>query len=316
MSDTQREVVTLDVTVPATPETVYGIVADLSSWPQYHPPAIHAEVCHRDVSGVLVQHWAVVDRTTVRTWKARWQFDPGSHRIRFAHETPPAPLLALDGEWAFDAEPGNTCRVTLRHTLSYAPGDGERARDLAASVARNTQELLETARDTATRRAELRSLVLSFEDTVYIAGSVRDAYAFLYEAGAWPDRLPHVFRLDLEETTPGIQFFDMQTKAPDGSMHTTRSVRICRPHHLIVYKQTVLPALLDAHTGHWSLLETPEGVLASARHTVTIKRSALGLLGADATLQDARRYLRRSLSTHSVRNLHLTKDYAEELAGV
>jgi C7-C12 aromatase (ARO/CYC) len=33
-------------------------------------------------------------------------------------------------------------------------------------------------------------------------------------------------------------------------------------------------------------------------------------------VQDARRYLRRNLSAHSVRNLHLAKDYAEERAGV
>ncbi|MFI7146071.1 aromatase/cyclase [Nonomuraea sp. NPDC050022] len=316
MSEMQREVVVRDVTVPATAETVYAIVADLSSWPQFHPWAVHAEVCRRDISGTLVQHWALTDRAAVRTWRARWQFDPAVRRIRFTHETPPAPLRSLEGEWTFDDRPGGTCQVTLRHTMTCLPGERDQVRDLALGIERNTQELLETARDTATRWEELRSLVLSFEDRVFIAGSIHDAYTFLYEAGAWPDRIPHVSRLVLEEPSPGIQFFDMDTKAPDGSTHSTRSVRVCRPHHLIVYKQTVLPALLDAHTGHWSFLETPEGVLASARHTVTIKRSALGLLGDTATVSDARRYLRRALSIHSVRNLNLAKDHAEEPAGV
>ncbi|MFI6317041.1 aromatase/cyclase [Nonomuraea sp. NPDC050556] len=316
MWEMQSEVVAREITVPAPAETLYAIVADVSSWPQFHPSAVHAEVCLRDLSGTLIRHWALADHESVRTWRARWQFDPAANRIRFAHETPPAPFRSLSGEWAFADLPDGSCQVTLRHTLTFLPGDRERAEAMVAVVARNTQELLDSARDAATRREELRSLVLSFEDRVFIAGSIRDVYTFLYEANEWPDRIPHVSRLALEQPAPDIQFFDMDTKAPDGSTHSTRSVRVCRPNHLIVYKQIVLPALLDAHTGHWSFLETPEGVLASARHTVTIKRSALGLLGDEATLSDARRYLRRALSIHSVRNLNLAKEYAEELAGV
>jgi C7-C12 aromatase (ARO/CYC) len=315
MPETQTQDVTLQVTVPAPPEAVYTVVSDLSSWPQYHPSAVHAEICERDSTGVLVQHWAVTGPSSVRTWRARWEFDPGRHLIRFVHERPPAPLTALEGAWILEPEDGG-CRVLLRHTLTYAPADHDAAQAITATLTRNARELLETARDTVTRREQLRSLVLSFEDTVFIAGAAKDVYAFLYDAAAWPDRLPHVARLDLEEPVPGVQFFDMETKAPDGSLHTTRSVRICLPDRLIVYKQTKLPALLDAHTGHWSLVETPEGVLASARHTVTIKPSALGLLGDTATVPQARRYLRRSLSVHSVRNLTLAKDYAEGLAGV
>ncbi|KAA9166519.1 aromatase [Amycolatopsis acidicola] len=315
MPENQREVVTGDVTVAATADAAYATVADLSSWPQFHPPAVHAEVLRRDPGGTLVRHWAVTGRASARTWQARWEFDPAARRIRFSHETPPAPLSTLEGEWVFADEHEGTCRATLSHTLTYPPGDEARVRDLVRGIARNTEELLQTARDTAARREELRSLVITFEDTVFIAGSVHDAYTFLYDAAAWPDRLPHVARLELEEPTPGIQFFDMDTKAPDGSTHTTRSVRVCRAPHLIVYKQTVTPALLDAHTGRWSFVETPEGVLASARHTATIKRSALGLLGVGTTVRDARRYLRKALSTHSVRNLQLAKEYAEERAG-
>lgn len=316
MSETKREIVTRDAVVPASPDIVRAIVADLQSWPQYHPPAVHAEILDRDPSGTLVQHWAVADDTSVRTWRARWELDTDEHRIRFAHLSPPPPLRSLDGEWIFGPGPDGTCRASLSHTLTYAATDQDRVRSVAAAIARNTQALLDTARDTATRAEELRSLVISFQDTVFIGGLVRDAYAFLHDAAAWPDRLPHVVRLDLQEPAPGVQFFDMDTKAPDGSTHSTRSVRICLPHHLIVYKQLVPPALLDAHTGHWSFVETPEGVLAMARHTATIKRSALCLLGETATVMDARRYLRRVLSGHSVRNLHLAKDYAQELAGV
>jgi C7-C12 aromatase (ARO/CYC) len=316
MAEIQREVVAREVTIPAAAETVYINVADLSSWPQFHPAAVHAETVRRDLDGVLVRHWALAGGSSVRTWESRWQFDPAARRIRFTHESPPAPLRSLEGEWTFEDRPDGACRASLSHTFTFDAADRDRTEAIAASLTRNTQELLDTARDTAARREELGSLVLSFEDSLFVAGAVRDVYTFLYEAAAWPDRLPHVSRLVLQEETPNIQFFDMETKAPDGSVHSTRSVRVCRPEHLIVYKQTVLPALLDAHTGHWRMVETPEGVLASARHTVTIKRSALPLLGEHTTVNDARRYLRRSLSVHAVRNLTLAKDYAEELAGV
>jgi len=265
MAEIQREVVAREVTIPAAAETVYINVADLSSWPQFHPAAVHAETVRRDLDGVLVRHWALAGGSSVRTWESRWQFDPAARRIRFTHESPPAPLRSLEGEWTFEDRPDGACRASLSHTFTFDAADRDRTEAIAASLTRNTQELLDTARDTA---------------------------------------------------APNIQFFDMETKAPDGSVHSTRSVRVCRPEHLIVYKQTVLPALLDAHTGHWRMVETPEGVLASARHTVTIKRSALPLLGEHTTVNDARRYLRRSLSVHAVRNLTLAKDYAEELAGV
>jgi len=113
-----------------------------------------------------------------------------------------------------------------------------------------------------------------------------------------------------------VQFFDMDTRTPDGASHTTRSVRLCFAPDLIVYKQIRLPKLLDAHTGHWKLDSTPEGTVATARHTATIKPSALSLLGPDTTVAGARRYLRRVLSANSLNTLRRAKDFAEERAGV
>jgi C7-C12 aromatase (ARO/CYC) len=100
---------------------------------------------------------------------------------------------------------------------------------------------------------------------------------------------------------------------PEGRAHTTRSVRICRPGK-IIYKQISLPSVLDAHTGHWQLDETPEGVMATARHTATIKPSALHMFGDNATIADARRYLRRVLSTNSLQTLRHAQTFAEERA--
>ena len=171
-----------------------------------------------------------------------------------------------------------------------------------------------TLRYAAERHDELSGLIISFEDPLFAAGCVRDAYTYLYEADKWPDRIPHVVRLELTEQVENIQFFDLDTASADGPKHTTRSVRICLPNQKIVYKQTQPPAMVTAHTGHWLFTETPEGLILSARHTCTIRPEGLHLLGEGTTVAQARRYLRKLLSTNSMGNLRLAKAYAEERA--
>ncbi|GAA0941801.1 hypothetical protein GCM10009558_056440 [Virgisporangium aurantiacum] len=154
---------------------------------------------------------------------------------------------------------------------------------------------------------------LDFTDSVEVKGSVADVYEFLYRADAWPERLPHVARVALTEETPGVQTLEMDTGSPDGSTHTTRSVRICWPAGRIVYKQTELPALLGVHTGEWRLTGGPEVVVASSRHVVRIDPTAVpAVLGPDATVDEAAAKVRAALSTNSLTTLRAAKAYAEE----
>jgi aromatase len=119
----------------------------------------------------------------------------------------------------------------------------------------------------------------------------------------------------LEEDTPGLQTLEMDTRAKDGSTHTTRSYRVTFPHHRIAYKQVTLPALMTLHTGYWTFTETADGVAASSQHTVTINTANIaGILGADATVEDAKTFVRDALSTNSRATLGHAKDYAEARA--
>ncbi|RLQ03047.1 SRPBCC family protein, partial [Micromonospora sp. CV4] len=104
---------------------------------------------------------------------------------------------------------------------------------------------------TAAELADLDELLFTFDDTVRIRGTAEAVYDYLYRADLWPERLPHVASLHLVEDEPGLQVMEMDTKAPDGSTHTTKSVRIGFPRRKIVYKQTVLPNAMAAHTGSW-----------------------------------------------------------------
>jgi hypothetical protein len=152
------------------------------------------------------------------------------------------PAAEIRGEWVFTELAPNRTQVELRHHVS-APADADLGPRLDW-IEQDSKEHLDTLRDTAERRAELDELVLSFTDPLFIAGSIEDAYDYLYRADLWPERIPHVVGLAVTEDEPNIQFFDMDTKGPDGGTHTVRSVRICMPPRLIVYKQIVLPAML------------------------------------------------------------------------
>ncbi|MGH3938171.1 MAG: SRPBCC family protein [Pseudonocardiaceae bacterium] len=296
--------------VTAPPGLVYDLVAGLQDWSQFHGPSVHAEPLGHQDGAELFRHWWVIDDRTVRTWQACWRFDRERLRIGYEFDSDEPAVAGSRGEWTFVKISDSSTEVRVAQA---AAGDGDHD---AARAERDLRELLDSVVNAAERDAERQDLVVDFEDPLFVAGSIDDAYAYLYEADKWPERIPHVSRLVLEENVPNIQFFDMDTKTPDGSAHTTRSVRICLPGNKIVYKQIHLPKLLDGHTGHWKFTPTREGFILGARHTATIKPAALPILGPGTSVLDARKYLRRVLSANSMSNLRLAKAHAEEIAGV
>lgn len=293
--------------------TVFGLVTDIARWPQFHQSAVHAELVHSNEKGDLIQYWSLVDDATARTWRTVRRTDRSARRITFTYMDPEPPATEIGGEWVFTELAPNRTQAELRYRIT-APYDADLG-SLLDRIDQDCKEHLDTLRDTAERCGELEELVLSFTDPLFIAGSIEDAYDYLYRADLWPERIPHVVGLTMTEVVPNIQFFDMDTKGPDGSVHTVRSVRVCLPPNLMVYKQIALPEILEAHTGHWRFTEVPEGVIAEARHSSTIKPTALSLLGSGTTIGDARRFLRRLLSGNSMSNLTLAKKFAEERAG-
>ncbi|MEV5935232.1 aromatase/cyclase [Streptomyces sp. NPDC052079] len=315
MPNSQQYSVRDEILVAAPAERVRSLVDDVVGWTQLHAPAVHAHVLRDAGDERLIRHWAVTGRDSVRTWTARHTRSADGSRISFAHVAPEAPFASIEGAWTFQERDGKT-RVEMRHDFTLSEGSAGLADELTARLREGSRAYLSTLGHAAENHVELDRLIISFADSLFIAGDIKDAYDYLWEADKWEERIPHIVKLDLEEPAPGVQFFDMLTSTPDGSSHRTRSVRVTVEPDIIVYKQTELPALLDGHTGHWKFTRTPEGVIAEARHTATIKPSALHILGEGTTVQDVRNYLRRVLSANSVSNLRLAKAYAEERAGV
>jgi C7-C12 aromatase (ARO/CYC) len=298
------------ITVAGPAEDAFDVVADVSRWHQLFTPIVHVEQSEITDGGDLVRAWALRGNETVRSWASRRELDRAGLRISFRNE-PGGDGPDARGTWTFVNEPGGTSTVTLRHDVNAPAAAAAKIRE---ELGRHSTQQLEELKYAAENRKELENLIVDFEDPLYVAGSAEDAYELLYEADKWPERIPHVAALTMTEDVKNIQFFDMDTKTQDGRPHTTRSVRVCFPHTKIVYKQIKLPPLLTAHTGHWLFTPVPEGIMVSARHTATIKPSALHLLRPDATVADARRYLRKQLAANSMGNLRLAKAFAEERA--
>jgi aromatase len=297
-----------EITINAPARTVYGLIADVANWPQIFPPSVHVEYVERAERSERIRIWATANGTA-KTWISRRELDPDNLRVDFRQEVSQPPVAGMGGVWIVEPVTEDSCRVRLLHDYRAIDDDPAALEWIDKAVDRNSHAELGALRDNAEQASEL----LSFDDTVRVDGRAQDVYDFINDAQLWQERLPHVAQVSLEESTPGLQLLEMDTRTKDGSTHRTQSVRVCRPHSKIVYKQTKVPALMTMHTGHWHIEEHPDGGLAvTSRHTVRINEDNItAVLGVSAGVTEAREYVRRALSTNSLATLGHATTYAE-----
>lgn len=301
---------TIEIAAPAP--DVYGLIADVRQWPRIFPPTVHVEQVERSGGGERIQIWATANGTA-KTWTSRRALDPRALRIEFRQEVSAPPVASMGGAWIVEPLGDRRSLVRLLHDYRAIGDDPAGLAWIDEAVDRNSRsELAALKANVELVTGAGDQLTTSFTDTVGIDGTGKDVYEFLYEADLWRERLPHVDRVVLTEDSPGLQTLEMDTRAKDGSTHTTRSVRVCFPHQAIVYKQTTLPALLTLHTGRWQIVDDDAGVRVSSQHTVVIDPDAVTrVLGPDATTATALDFVRSALSTNSLATLTLAKQYAE-----
>ncbi|KAB2343602.1 FAD-dependent monooxygenase [Actinomadura rudentiformis] len=302
-----------EINVAAPADRVYALIADVGTWPEIFPPTVHAECVERDGNSELIRLWATANGTA-KTWTSRRRHDPDRRSVSFRQERSQHPVGGMGGEWVVEPVSGSECRVRLLHDFFAASDDPADLDWISQAVDRNSMAELQALKTSA----ELTGPdgLITFDDTVTIDGTAKDVYDFLNEAQLWSQRLPHVAKVSLEEETPGLQILEMDTRTKDGHVHTTRSVRVCQPYTSIVYKQTVLPALLMLHTGRWLIEEHDGGVSVTSRHTVRINTERVTeVLGDDADAQTAQEFVRNALSGNSMATLRLAKAHAEASEG-
>ncbi|MCE7081088.1 aromatase/cyclase [Streptomyces sp. ST2-7A] len=300
----------LEVAAPA--RAVYELIVGVTEWPRIFPPSIHVERLDGSENEERIRVWATANNT-VKTWTSRRELDAAGLRVRFRQEVSQPPVHGMGGEWIIEERPGG-CLVRLLHDFRAVGDDPENTAWITRAVDRNSDAELAALRATAERGAGGDDeLLLVFDDEVPVSADPGEVYAFIRDGGQWDLRLPHVTRVVLEEPAPDIQLLEMDTRTKDGSVHTTRSVRVCFPTERIVYKQLQPPALMSAHTGRWTFRPsaTGSGGVVASRHTVVINPAKVtGVLGAGATVADARRFVRDALSANSTATIRAADTFA------
>ncbi|MBT2444505.1 aromatase/cyclase [Streptomyces sp. ISL-36] len=302
-----------ETTVAAPAATVHRLISEVENWPRTFPATVH--VAHEEApeGEQRLRVWDTADGDAApRSWGLRRIVQDAELRVNFELLTTEPPLASLGGAWLVEPLGENSSRVRLLQEFRAAGDDPAELDRIAERVARDAVAQLAALKENVEFAHGAQEVTFSFEDTVHIDGSAKDVYDFVNEAGLWSERLPHVASVRLTEDTPGVQTLEMDTRAKDGSVHTTKSYRVTFPHHKIAYKQVTLPALMTLHTGYWTFRETETGVAASSQHTVTLNTDNITrILGPDATVADARAYVHTALSTNSRATLNHAKTHAE-----
>ncbi|MFI8192472.1 aromatase/cyclase [Streptomyces sp. NPDC085946] len=303
-----------EITISAPATAVYRLIAEVENWPRIFPPTIHVDHVEKSENTERIRIWATANGEA-KNWTSRRTLDPEGLRIGFRQEVSAPPVASMGGTWVIEPVSDSVSRVRLLHDYRAVDDDPAGLAWIDEAVDRNSRSELAALKRNVELATAQEDLTFSFEDTVQIAGSAKDVYDFVNDAHLWAERLPHVASVRLEEDTPGLQTLEMDTRAKDGSVHTTKSYRVTFPHRKIAYKQVTLPALMTLHTGYWTFTETETGTAASSQHTVTLNTENIArILGADATVADAREYVQSALSTNSRATLGHAKDYAEARA--
>lgn len=299
------------VQVAAPAGVVYGLLADTARWPLYFSPNIHVEQLESDGERKRLRMWCLVGGQ-LTSWISWLHLDPVERRVEVRQEPAAAGMELLGGSiHVLSKGPANS-ELELRYNRRVAkdlPDDVawvERARGVAGRAQ------LADLKHLSERWTQLDDLMLSCEESIRINGPAELVYDVLFRAGDWPQLVPHITRVDLQEEAPGVHHMTLETLTDHGSEHTA-VVRMCFPHAgRIVYKQTTPTTLLAAHTGEWSVLPDEYGVTVLAQHSAVLREeNVAAVLGERADIQRARRYVRDELGQKDRILLSHVKEHAE-----
>ncbi|MBE8516234.1 aromatase/cyclase [Amycolatopsis sp. H6(2020)] len=282
----------------ASPEVLYGLIADAASWPAVFGPCVHVRYLERGPGWERFELWAMTN-DEVRSWTSRRELDATARTVAFRQEHSKAPITAMTGQWSFRPHPDGT-EIVLRHAFG-TDGSAGSADWVDAALDRNSHEELAALDRVAAQAGEPSDeAVFSFADTVELPGPRSAVYDFVHRADLWAERLPHVARTRLDERPGDVQLLEMTTRTQDGATHDTRSIRVCERDEWIAYKQVSPPALLLGHSGLWSFAEENGVTRVTARHTAVLSPEGVArVLGPGTEPDEARAYVRDALSRNS-----------------
>lgn len=316
----QQRTVEHSITARAPAPVLFRLIAEVEGWPQLFGPALYVQILDRGARAERFRMWALVG-DEVRSWTSWRHLDRARMRIDFRQEHSQAPISTMAGWWCFEPRGNDITRIVLRHTYTITGDNVDQSAWIQDGIDRNSGVELAALKAWAERGQLTDELLLSFTDQMILPATAADAYAFLYRADLWPERVPHVHRVAVTEQAqaspsadnePAVQLLDMETVDMAGRAHITRSIRLCFPHGLIAYKQIAVPDLLLAHSGAWSLAAAGGGVEVTARHLAVLDPDGVSrVLGQGTSLASARAQIRQMLGANSLATLRAAKSFLE-----
>ncbi|WP_407564770.1 aromatase/cyclase [Streptomyces sp. 184] len=298
-------------TVAAPPTVAYGLLADAPGWPRLFPSVVHVEQAPAGPGEDTLRLWTTA-HGRVANGGVRRRLDPDALTVGFRHIAPHSPVAVKGGTWRIRPAGDGGCEVVLDQAYAAVDDDPEQLAWIRAAAEADAKTDLENLKQAAEQADRIGEVLVTFTDELEIAAGPAKVHEFLWRAEAWRE-LPHVVRVELTDISPRTQILEMETRIPDGSRHTTESVRVSLGPKRIVYKHIRRPALIAAHTAEWELTETPDGVRAVNRQTIVLQPAAVAdFLGPGAPLAEARAFVRRVLGTINQAAMRYTKAVVEQ----
>jgi aromatase len=286
-----------DGAVRASAPAVYRLLADLENWPRMFKPFVHLEPLSADGDLERIGMWTT-RAEVVDHWVVRRRLDPDRLRLEFRPEIVQPPLESMERHWTVTPLSDDKCLARLTHDYRVATDEPAALEAVREQIDQIADAELAAVRAMAELEASTPDLCLVLRDTVDIDGSPEAVYDFLYEAGHWPDRMPHVASVDLPHDAPRTQVVKMETLEAGGGRLTTKTARVGFPHRLIAYKHLLLPPIGKSHCVRLWIGGTPRGATVTCLQDVVLTESGVAeLLGDGARLSAARDFARGELTS-------------------
>ncbi|MFF4434471.1 SRPBCC family protein [Streptomyces sp. NPDC001513] len=301
-------------TISNSADEVYRRLESVGQWSQMFEPTIHSTELAREGNKQTIQLWAVANGEP-KSWVSERHLDPVARTIRFAQTITAPPVAEMSGEWTVLPLTEDSCSVRLTHTYRAEADSEEALAWIAKAVDTNSTKELAALKAALERDADSELSAFTFADSVETTADPVLLFSFLDRGELWSGRLDHVVEAEMKEFSDGLQLLRMRTRTPDGDSHVTESYRVSQSPARLLYKQVTLPALLELHTGEWTISPSGESWKVTSKHTVAINPEAVQkVLGPDATVVDAKELARRNLGNNSLRTLEAAVRWADAAA--
>ncbi|MEY9940766.1 SRPBCC family protein [Streptacidiphilus sp. MAP5-3] len=192
MPDTRRLTTANGVDLLMDATSVFGLLADLATWPQLFDEVVHTEVLEDESTRQLGRIWSVTEGRP-HAWTSTRRLDWARRSITFQRVEPVEPIAFTYGEWHVVDRGSGRCRVLLRQDFTAEVRDDEqyeRLQEQLGAAAVGQLHALRSSVHTGSGHADLQFEVRA--TTVLPFGPGRpDAIAQLARPELWT-RLPHV----------------------------------------------------------------------------------------------------------------------------